>query len=168
MGLQRKIALAVIACTLLGAAAVPVGAQQSAASELTIVGTWKLASFLSIVDGEPPRDAFGANPKAYLILTREGRLMTIITADNRKGGTSDAERAALHKSMLSYSGRYRVEGDLLITTVDVSWNEAWNGAEQKRHYRFEGDKLLIDTVRMPSLVSPGKMGIGRLVWERDK
>ena len=168
MGPKCKIALAVIACGLLGAAAVPVGAQQASSSEPTIVGTWKLVSFLSIVDGEPPRDAFGANPKGHFIVTREGWTIALITSSSRKAGTDDAERAALHKSMLSYSGKYRVEGDLFITTVDASWNEAWNGTEQKRHFRFEGGKLLIDTVRMPSIVSPGKMAIGRLVWERDK
>jgi hypothetical protein len=168
MGPKSKIVLAALACTLMGAAALPVGAQQSAASEPAMVGTWKLVSFQSIADGEPPRDAFSANPKGYLIVTREGRLMTVITAGGRKAGTDDAERAALQKSMLSYSGRYRLDGDLLITTVDVSWNEAWNGTEQKRHFRFEGDKLLIDTVRQPSVVSPGKMAIGRLVWEREK
>ena len=144
------------------------GAHQARGSEPTIVGTWKLVSFQSIIDGEPPRDAFGVNPKGYFIVTREGRMMAVITSSSRKGGTDDADRAALHKSMLSYSGKYRVEGDLFITTVDASWNEAWNGTEQKRHFRFEGGKLLIDTVRMPSVVSPGKMAFGRLVWERDK
>ena len=80
---------------------------------------------------------------------------------------SDAERAALHKTMFSYSGKYRVEGDMFITTVDVSWNEAWNGTEQKRHYRLEGDKLLVDTTRQPSVLYPGKTTVGRLVWERE-
>jgi hypothetical protein len=32
--------------------------------------------------------------------------------------------------------RYRVEGDDLITTVDVSWNEEWNATEQRRHDRI--------------------------------
>ena len=72
------------------------------------------------------------------------------------------------RQCFSYSGKYRVEGDMFITTVDVSWNEAWNGTEQKRQYRFEGDKLLVDTTRMPSVLYPGKMTVGRLVWERDK
>ena len=160
-----EIPLAVIACGLLGAAAMPVGAQQASSTEPTIVGTWKLVSFQSIADGEPPRDAFGANPKGYFIATREGRVIGLITSSSRKAGTDDAERAALHKSMISFSGKYRVEGDLYIATVDLSWNEAWNGTEQRRHFRFEDGKLLIDTVRQQSA---GKMAIGRLVWERDK
>jgi len=43
--------------------------------------------------------------------------------------------------MLASSGLYRVEGNDFITTVEVSWNEQWNGTEQRRHYRIEGDKL---------------------------
>ena len=80
-------------------------------------------------------------------------MMTLITSSNRKAGADDAERAALHKTMFSYSGKYRVEGDMFITTVDVSWNEAWNGTEQKRQYRFEGDKLLVDTTGSERVVS---------------
>ena len=57
-------------------------------------------------------------------------MIGILTSDSRKPGLGDAERAQLHKSMLAYSGRYRVEGNQFVTTVDVSWNEAWNGTEQ--------------------------------------
>ena len=144
------------------------GAHQAGSSEPTIVGTWKLVSFQSIADNEPAKNALGADPKGYMIVTSGGRVMVQMTSSSRKAGVEDAERAALHKSMVSYSGKYRAEGDLFITTIDVSWNAAWNGTEQKRHYRFEGDKLMIDTIRQPSVVSPGKMAIGRLVWERDK
>ena len=145
-----------------------VGAQQAGSSEHTIVGTWRLVSFQSLADNEPPKDALGANPKGYMIVMHDGRVMVLMTSSSRKAGVDDTERAALHKSMVAYSGKYRLEGDLFITTIDASWNEAWSGTEQKRHYRFEGDKLLIDTVRQPSVVSPGKMAIGRLVWVRDK
>ena len=144
------------------------GAHQAGSSEPTIVGTWKLVSFQSLADNEPPKDALGADPKGYMIVTHEGRVMVLMTSSSRKAGVDDAERTALDKSMVAYSGKYRLEGDLFITAVDASWNEAWNGTEQKRHYRFEDDKLLIDTIRQPSVVSPGKMAIGRLVWERDK
>jgi hypothetical protein len=80
----------------------------------------------------------------------------------------DAERAALHKSMLAYSGKYRVVDNDFITTVDVSWNEVWNGTEQRRHFRIEGDKLLIESEPGPSIVFPGKTDYRRLVWEREK
>jgi len=132
------------------------------------IGTWKLVSWQVIGDNERPQDVFGTHPKGYLIFTPGGRIMVLTTAESRRGGMGDAERAALHKSMLAYSGKYRVEGNDLITTVDVSWNEEWNGTEQRRHFRIEGDKLFIETAPAPSIVYPGKTDFRRIVWEREK
>ena len=152
---------------LLGALCV-FGARQAVASEHAIVGTWKLVSFQTIVDNEAPQNLYGSQPRDYLILTREGRMMAITTAENRKGGMSDAERAALHKTLVAYSGRYRIEGSDFITTVDASWNESWNGTQQRRHYRFEVDKLFIETVPQPSVLFAGRTTFSRVVYEREK
>jgi len=133
-----------------------------------LIGTWKVVSMQTIVDGSEPQNNFGSQPKGYLVLTREGRMIGIGTAENRKGGTSDAEQLALYKSLLAYSGKYRIEGGDFITTVDVSWNESWNGTEQRRHFRIEGDRLFIETVPGPSALFPGKTSFGRLVFEREK
>ena len=133
-----------------------------------LIGSWKVVSMQTIVDGSEPQNNFGSQPKGYLVLTREGRMIGIGTAENRKGGTSDAEQLALYKSLFAYSGKYRIEGGDFITTVDVSWNESWNGTEQRRHFRIEGDKLFIETVPGPSALFPGKTSFGRLVFEREK
>ena len=133
-----------------------------------LIGTWKLVSFQTIVENSEPQNNLGARPKGYIILTREGRKITIGTGENRKAGTSDIEQLALYKSLFAYSGKYRVEGGDFITTVDVSWNETWNGTEQRRHFRIEGDKLFIDTVPGPSALFPGKTSFGRTVFEREK
>ena len=139
-----------------------------AAESDALIGTWKLVSWQVIVDNEAPQNVFGSNPKGYLVLTREGRSIVVTTADHRKGGMGDAERVALHKSMLAYSGKYRLEGHDFITLVDVSWNEDWNGTEQRRHFRIEGDKLFIESAAAPSIVFPGKTDFRRIVWEREK
>ena len=139
----------------------------SAPETEALLGIWKLVSWHVIGEGEEMQDVFGSNPKGYLILTREGRMMALLVAEKRHGGMRDAERAALHKSMLAYSGKYRVEGNDFITTVDVSWNEVWNGTEQRRHFRIDGDRLFIESEPGPSIVFPGKTDYRRLVWERD-
>jgi len=133
-----------------------------------LVGTWKLISSESIMENEAPQHTFGPNPKGYLIITQEGRLMIMITADNRKAGMGDPERAALHKTMAAASGKVRVEGKDFIISVDISWNESWNGTEQRRHYKIVGDKLFVETAPGPSILFPGKTSFGRLVFERDK
>jgi len=133
-----------------------------------LIGTWKLVSWQVIVDNEPPQNIFGQHPKGFLILTREGRSIVVTTAENRRPGASDAERAALHRSMLAYSGKYRIERNDFITVVEVSWNEEWNGTEQRRHFRIEGDKLFIESAPAPSIVFPGKTDFRRIVWQRAK
>lgn len=40
---------------------------------------------------------------------------------------TDEERAQALRSMISYSGRYRVEDNKVITKVEIAWNEAWVG-----------------------------------------
>lgn len=133
-----------------------------------LVGNWKLVSWQIIAEDGKPQDVFGANPSGYLVLTSEGRSIVLTTASGRKPGTDDAARAALQRSMLSYSGRYRVEGNDFITSVEVSWNEEWNGTEQRRHYRIDGDKLFIESAPGPSMVFPGKTDFRRIVWVREK
>jgi hypothetical protein len=133
-----------------------------------LVGVWKLVSWQVIVDNEPPQDVFGSHPKGYLILTREGRAIVLTTAEDRTAGTTDGARAALHRSMLAYSGRYRIEGHDFVTHVDASWNEEWNGTEQRRHFRVERDKLFVESAPAPSMVFPGKTDFRRIVWEREK
>lgn len=140
---------------------------RAAADSDALLGNWKLVSWQVIVGGVM-LNPFGMHPKGYLVLTREGRAMAITTADSREPGEALAERAALNKSMLAYSGKYRIEGDDFITTVDVSWNEIWNGTEQRRHYRLEGDRLFIESAPAPSITYPGKTDFRRIVWEREK
>jgi len=131
-----------------------------------LIGTWKLLSWQVITDGVP-QDVFGSSPNGYLVLTPEGRSIVLTTAAGRKSGMDDVSRATLHKTMLSYTGRYRVEGNDFITVVELSWNEEWNGTEQRRHFRIDGDKLFIETAPAPSVTSPGKIDFRRLVWMRE-
>jgi hypothetical protein len=70
--------------------------------------------------------------------------------------------------MLAYTGRYRVEGHDFITTVEVSWNEEWNGTEQRRHFRIEGNRLFIESARVgkgeirpPVTVDPAEIRFAR-------
>jgi lipocalin-like protein len=70
--------------------------------------------------------------------------------------------------MLAYSGRYRIEGHDFVTHVDASWNEEWNGSEQRRHFRVERGKLFVESAPAPGIVFPGKTDFRRIVWEREK
>jgi hypothetical protein len=119
-----------------------------------LIAFWKLVSWQVIVENGSPQNEFGVHPKGFLILTREGRSIVVTTAEHCLGGMGDSGRSALQKSMLAYSGKYRVEGGDLVVRVDVSWNEEWNGTEQRRHFRIGGDKLFIESTPGPSNTVP--------------
>jgi len=75
----------------------------------------------------------------------------------------DAPEAAAHR----IGHRRAALAHAVVTVVDVSWNEEWNGTEHRRRFRIEGDKLFIELAPAPRIVFPGKTDFRRIVWERE-
>jgi Lipocalin-like domain len=134
-----------------------------------IIGTWTLVSVM-YEDQETKALApvLGNNPRGSQIATRDGRWLALVTADNRPVPKTDEERAQALRTMISYSGRYKVEGNKVTTKVEIAWNEAWVGGEQVRFVRFEGDKLYIESPPMPHPNVGGKVVRVIVVWQREK
>lgn len=134
-----------------------------------LAGTWTLVSFVMVDEDTGAREAlYGTHPNGRLILDADGRMMAIVTAEDRKAPHDDGERADAFKSMLAYSGVYEVDGDHFTTAVEVAWNEAWVGTKQRRAFRLQGDKLTIVSVPQPAVNFGNRMMHGELVWSRAK
>ena len=135
-----------------------------------LIGTWKVVSYDNeFQDGSPRRAAYGQNPTGFLIFTAEGRMMAIVAGEGRKPATTDEERATLMRTMLAYSGMYRLEGDKWITKVDVSWSPALNGTEQVRFYKLDGDRLEVTGAWATVALLPGSPILrGVVVFERAR
>ena len=129
-----------------------------------IVGTYKIVSYVIEIDGQP-REIFGKHPHGYAIIT-PARITFVITAENRKFGTSVEEKSALWDSMIAYTGPYRIDGDKLITSVDTSWNENWNGTQQTRMWEVQGNRLYLTSLPAPYARDPSKIVVARLAWEK--
>ncbi len=69
--------------------------------------------------------------------------------------------------MVAYAGKYRIEGDKMIQSPEVSWNQGFTGTELTRIFEVQGDRLEYKTT---PFVSPfiGKEMVATLVWERVK
>jgi hypothetical protein len=130
----------------------------------SLVGTYKLLSFATEIDGQPPIEVMGKSPRGYLVLTPT-RWIHVITAENRKFGTSVEAKSALWESLSTYTGPYRLDGSALIVSVDTSWNESWNGTQVTRSWQLDGKRLSITTARAPYPRDPSKMAVTRVVWE---
>ena len=123
-----------------------------------LVGTWKLASWQVQYVGEEAREPFGPNPKGRLIVAPDGYWSVIIAKANRKPATNNAERAALLRSMVAYTGRFTVEGDKITSPVDISWNEVNTGRNQTRFFKMEGEKLVIQMPEAGERAQSGQAG----------
>ena len=134
-----------------------------------IVGTWKLVSV--VYEDQATRErtpVYGEHPHGIQIATPQGRWLALMTAENRPVPKTDAERAQALKTMIAYTGRYRVENGQVITKVEAAWNEAWVGTEQVRAIRFEDDRLYIESPPMPHPNINDRMVKVIVVWEREK
>lgn len=133
-----------------------------------IVGTWKVLTFeVEFRDSGEVQHPYGPNPDGYIILTPEGRMMSLVAAKGRKPGLKDEEQAALLRSMLSYTGRYELSENKFITEVDISWNQVWSGTKQERFFEVRGDHLSMTTGWFPNPNLPGGPIVrATLTWER--
>jgi hypothetical protein len=141
-----------------------------AADKDKIVGTWKLVSVVyEDAQTKELTPVLGEHPRGYQIATPEGRWLALVTADGRPVPKTDEDRAKALRSMIAYSGRYRVEDGKVITKVEVAWNEAWVGGEQVRFLRFEGDDVLhIESPPMPHPNVNDKVVRVIVTWAREK
>jgi lipocalin-like protein len=134
-----------------------------------IVGTWKL---VSVVYEDQKTKALtpvlGEHPRGRQIATADGRWLALVTAEGRPVPKTDEERARALRSMIAYTGRYRVEGGKVVTKVEAAWNEAWVGGEQTRFIRFEGDRLFIESPPMPHPNVNNKTVRVIVIWDREK
>jgi len=155
-------------CLALGFLAVPARADD-ASDARNIVGTWKLVSVVyEDQETKQTTPVYGEHPKGYQIATPEGRWIAVVTGEGRPVPKTDEERAQALKTMIAYSGRYRVEDGKVVTKVEVAWNESWVGGEQTRFIRFETDNLLhIESPPLPHPNLAGKVVRVIVTWQRD-
>ncbi|MCR0983360.1 lipocalin-like domain-containing protein [Roseomonas populi] len=134
-----------------------------------IIGNWKL---VTVTYEDPATGArtypLGEHPTGYQIATAGGRWLALVTAEGRPVPGTDAERAAALRSMISYTGRWRVQGDRVVTRVEAAWNQAWVGTDQERIFRFEGNRLHLVGPPQPHPNLLGQVVRIIVTWERDE
>jgi Lipocalin-like domain len=135
-----------------------------------LLGTWTLVSALrEEIPSGAKTDMFGQNPHGFINYGSDGRMIALITRRDRTAAANDratpAEAEALFRSMLSYAGTFTVEDGVVTHHVDISWNQSFTGGVQKRHFKLEGDRLILSTPQSHDPID-GKMSVRHMTWQR--
>ena len=136
-----------------------------------LVGTWKLLSASTVsASGERNDAPYGLKPVGFLTYTGDGRVSALISYDGRKplmlGVKAPAlleQQANAFKTFLAYAGRYRLSGDNVIHSVEISSIQNWVNTELVRRIRFQDNQIVLVT---PPTMSDGKVQTFELVWQR--
>ncbi len=137
-----------------------------------LIGTWKLVSAISEeIPSGAKRDFYGPNAAGFINYSPDGRMMVVVVSGRRRkpAGTvaTAAEAEALFRTMVSYAGRYTIDGDRITHHVDVAWNETWAGTQQTRIFRLDGDRIVLSTLPNPDPFT-GAMSVRTIIWEKLK
>lgn len=144
----------------------PALAQDDLASQL--VGSWRLVSIRSQLVGDATEiEVMGPNPIGRAVYTADRHFVVFFSRSDRSPPTSDAEAAALLRSMMGYTGRFRLDGDRMTTTVDGAWTEIYRQQDQVRQIRIDGDTLTVSSPAQPSGLFPGRLVVVRSVLVRE-
>src|SRR5258707_5176007 len=86
---------------------------------------------------------------------------TVFSADDRVAPRdvvpTDEEGIQLLGAMVAYAGTFSLGENVVVHHIDTSWNQAWTGTNQIRHFVLEGDTLTITTAPYKSYLD-GAMG----------
>jgi hypothetical protein len=141
-----------------------------AAKPEQFIGTWRLVSW-HLDDGAGKRHLpMGPNPIGLLTYTEDGFMFASLMTPERErfagadplGGSAGECQAAM-STCHSYCGRYRLDGDSVVHTVELALYPNMIGTEQRRFYRFEGELLKLTT---PPMTRKGASGTAELTWRR--
>jgi lipocalin-like protein len=132
-----------------------------------LVGTWELVSASTTTSaGERSETPYGPNPTGLLTYTADGRVTAMISHSGRKSLSTLArleEQAEAFKTFLAYAGRYKLNGDEVIHSVEISSIQSYVGKDLVRSVKFQGDQIILVT---PPTPVKGKIQTFELIWRR--
>lgn len=117
-----------------------------AAEASDVQGLWKLVGHeVEVQSSGEKMLMMGKQPKGYVLFMPEGRVFFMFAGDGRRLAKTDQENAALMKTLVAYTGSYRIDGNTLTTRPEVSWDPKWEGTQQTRTIRITGKRMQITT-----------------------
>jgi len=135
-----------------------------------IFGAWNLVAIEAEDENGNTSYPVSGNMTGRIIFTPEGYMSATIMTDGRPNfaandllsGTDD-EKARATEVYMSYSAKFRQDGDRVFSSVDISLLPNWIGTTQERILSFRGDQMVLSTVDIPL---DGKTYTTHAIWQR--
>jgi Lipocalin-like domain len=138
----------------------------------SLLGTWRLVSYEARDSEGRVQHPLGENVSGLLVYDGGGNMsahvmrndLSPFAAKDPARGT-DAELRAAFEGYGSYFGTYIIDEARQTVTHQVrgAWYPNWIGHDQVRHFKFDGNRLLLST---PPLIWGGQSLEYILTWER--
>ena len=145
--------------------ALPLAAQDVAKR---LVGTWKLVAYDRKSANGEVYYPLGKDAKGRLTYDAQGRMTAQLMQPGRpvfsrpqSRDGSEEQIVKAYRGYLAYYGTYTVhekEG-YILHQVEASLYPNWVDGDQKRFFRFEGERLVLEA-------DAAALGRSRLVWEK--
>jgi hypothetical protein len=169
--MRARMKLSNLTLSFVLASAVLLPAQNRPNGPKSFVGTWKLVSTEEKLrsGGTRPYKDLGANATGYIMYTADGHMCATLMKPGRPNWQSemdegtDAEKISAASGYTAYCGTYKVDekNHIVWHFPEMSLYPNFIGTEQKRPYRFEGNRLILSDA-----VSEGEVDRWTIVWEK--
>jgi hypothetical protein len=121
-----------------------------------LMGTWKLVGVEREMAQSGEKLDQGVEQTGFICYTDEPRMMVIIRR---------SEPGKPGQEITAYAGPWTIEGDALIHHVEMATREPWIGTRQVRHFRIEGNRLILTPPESPDYTH-GAVTRRSLTWEK--
>ena len=132
-----------------------------------LLGGWQVvAAYVVLQDTGERSDLYGKAPRGQAVFSPSGRMVSLMLSSDREHSETDAGKAALFRSMMTYAGAYDVDGETFTTHVDIAWEPSWEGTRQVRYYTLADGKLSVRSAPMDHPLFPGRKTVAHVEWVR--
>ncbi len=137
----------------------------------TIIGTWKLQSFIMKMENGNTFLPFGEEPEGMIIYTDNGYMSVSLArkgrtnfAENNVLGGTEEEKLMAYSSFSHYSGKYTILTENTLTHEIIhSLFPNWKGVSEKRTFEINDNTLTLIT---PEFLVNNNKTKGYVIFER--